>query len=128
MLPINCFYCSRLISRQLTDGRAICALCLKSAITDAEEAKALVEQARGHLQNHGITVGGKLAKVMLLERSSLQKSSRRRRKQSEEAGYTRLEKKTVNGRLLSFSMQIFILQGLPELHFIATAAHELMHV
>ena len=132
---VSCFYCSRLISKQLTgggkkysDGRAICALCLKSAVTDAEEAKALVGQARGNLQKHGITVQGKLARVMLLERSRLRKVSGRRRKQSEEAGYTRLEKKVLNGRLISFSMQIYILRGLPRLHFIATAAHELMHV
>lgn len=112
---------------------------------------------RRRLERLGIKVGGKIANIYLLDRYKLdaQKSGatgpgrgggRRRiggrkknggsglqglfgKKQiSEQSGFTKLQKKVVNGKLSSFTMDIFILEGLPKTHFIATAAHELMHV
>ncbi len=132
---LRCFYCGRLISKGLTgggktyrDGRIICGLCMKSAIDDPAATGPILEDVRSRLKRYGITVKGNFAETHLLDRGGLAKVSGRRAARSEEAGFTKLEKKTVNGRLASFSMQIFILKGLPETHFIATAAHELMHV
>lgn len=132
---LRCFYCGRLISKGLTgggktyrDGRVICALCLKSAVDNTAAAVPILKDVRSRLERHGITVKGTFAETHLLNRGGLAKISGRRAARTEEAGFTKLEKKTVNGRLASFSMQVFILKGLPETHYIATAAHELMHV
>ena len=132
---LRCFYCGRLISKGLTgggktypDGRVICTLCLKSAVDNTAAAVPILKDIRSRLERYGIIVKGTFAETHLLNRGGLAKISGRRAARSEEAGFTKLEKKTVNGRLASFSMQIFILKGLPETHYIATAAHELMHV
>jgi hypothetical protein len=101
---------------------------MKSAVDDPAATGPILKDVRSRLERYGITVKGNFAETHLLDRGGLAKISGRRAARSEEAGFTKLEKKTVNGRLASFSMQIFILKGLPETHFIATAAHELMHV
>jgi uncharacterized Zn finger protein (UPF0148 family) len=130
-----CFYCTRLICEKLTgggkkysDGRVICGICLKTAVEEDEEARSLIADVRKRLERYGIKVQGEVSKTYLLDRNKLNKVSGRSGSDSEEAGFTKLEKKTANGKLLSFNIQIFILEGLPETHFIATAAHELMHV
>ena len=131
----QCFYCSRLISERITgggarypDGRKICAMCLESAVSAPEAAKLLVGRVREELDGHGITIPGKLAKVTLADRRGLVRAGGKAKQGSEEQGNARLEKQSVNGRLTSFSIEVTILSGLPEIHFIATAAHELMHV
>ncbi len=131
----ECFYCGRLLAKKITgggkkypDGRVICAHCLKHAITGEKQAFPLLKEARSRLMKHGIVLKGEFAQVYLLDRKHLAKVSGRREAQSEEAGFTKLRKKIVNGKLASFSMEIYILKGLPKVYFIATAAHELMHI
>jgi hypothetical protein len=131
----QCFYCSRLISRELTgggkqypDGRKICALCLENAVSSPDQADRLVHRVREELGEHGIELPDKLSKVTLVDRRGLVRAGGKTKRRSEEQGNARLEKQTVNGRLTSFSIDVTILSGLPEIHFIATAAHELMHV
>ena len=130
---LQCMYCGRFLGRNLTnggtrysDGRIICGLCLKQAVSNIQEADRIVPEIISNLADNGIDVRKAKYKLYLIGRAKLKKLSSS--KEPEESGYTSFKGKFENGSLKRMDISIFILKGLPKYHFIHTAAHELMHV
>jgi hypothetical protein len=126
-----CDYCGRLISRTLTkggkiysDGKQICGICLSGAINDSDAGKKILQIVHDRLAVYGIEISPFKPEFFLIDRSRLQTLSRGREKQ----GFAKFSRKTINGSVKSFSLQIYIVKGLPKISFISTAAHELMHI
>lgn len=127
-----CFYCQRLISDKTTrggikygDGRTICAICAKTAVNNDNQAAAILQKARIALEKYGITLGQYNPRLFLVDRKKLKSLSKQSREQS---GFTYFKMATRAGQIESLTIDIYILKGLPEVSFLATAAHELMHV
>ncbi|MDA3809104.1 MAG: protein DA1 [Spirochaetaceae bacterium] len=127
----QCNYCSRLISRDLTkggtsysDGRRICMLCHKSAIEDTVSGKRILQKVHDQLAVLGIDINPFRPEFYMLDRSRLKAMAGSTEKQ----GFARFQRETINGKMKSFTMEIYILKGLPETSFISAAAHELMHI
>ena len=127
----TCNYCGRLISRELTkggatysDGRRICMLCHKSAVEDRVKGKVLLKTVHHKLENLGIEILPFRPEFYLIDRSRLKSLAG----SSEKQGFARFQRETVNGIIRNFTMDIYILKGLPESSFITACAHELMHI
>jgi len=127
----SCNYCGRLISRELTkggttysDGRRICMLCHKSAIEDTVKGNEILQKVHDQLAAIGIDIHPFQPEFFMLDRSRLKALAGSAEKQ----GFARFERQTVNGKIKSFKLQIYLLKGLPESSFITAAAHELMHI
>ena len=128
----RCDYCGRLIAEKLTgggraypDGRRICGICLKSAVRDRDKGKRILREVHDELEGFGIIIRPFKPDFALIDRSRLkQLDSTGREKQ----GFAVFNRKTVNGEIREFSLQVYILNGLPETSFRSTCAHELMHI
>ncbi len=147
----QCDYCKRFISSSLTgggktlkDGRRICNLCLRSVVQDGRQARELLQQVARDLHRHGIFVDLSRCGFSLIDRERLSRISGQQRNRIEETGFThyqsvkRLVTKSVtrgmssdvvvDKRHSSVKIDIYVLTVMPEMHFISTAAHEIMHV
>lgn len=135
----QCEYCRRFISQKATgggithaDGRRICGLCLKTAIGDEGLGKNLLQDVARRLGRHGITVDLSKCGFYLVDRNRLSRISKQPKNRVEETGFTHYQltvrSTRVNNRLSSVKIDVYILTDLPEMHFISTAAHEIMHV
>lgn len=128
----QCEYCGRFISEAITgggtqyaDGRHICNICAKSTVTKNRHALRLLEEVRDKLAIEGIYVTDKII-LNLVGRNKLKKLTDNR--MADPAGFTKYEWKSLLSATISSQAYIYILDGLPEIEFIATAAHEIMHV
>ncbi len=131
----QCDYCGRFISQRLTgggithaDGRRICGLCLKTAVGDEGRGKNLLQEVARRLGRHGLTGALNKCRFYLVDRNKLSRISKQPKNSVEETGFTHYQSTMVNNRLSSVKIDIYILTDLPEMHFISTAAHEIMHV
>lgn len=127
----QCDYCGRLIGnktrggKNYPDGRKICGICLKTAVTDNGQGLRLLRQVHESLEAEGIKISPFKPEFMLISRSKLKQLDK---KGGEKQGFAVFDRRVTGGKVVSFKMQIYILDGLPESSFISTAAHELMHI
>ena len=130
----KCEYCGRLISDNFSqggskyhDGRVICELCDDNTIFDPKEGKEIMILVAEGLNNYGIKIKPKKIKLHLVDKDEL----RRIAVDADERhlqGYTTYEAMTMYGIRVAKKFNIYILNGLPEIYFKSTMAHELMHV
>lgn len=127
----QCRYCGRLVSKELTgggktysDGRIICNICSKESVNDDEKALALLISAHDELAKIGINIKPFKPKLYLIDRGKLKSLDPK----TETQGFAKFNSQTVNGKITSMKMEIYILKGLPKSSFLLTAAHELMHI
>ncbi len=128
----TCEYCGRFTSIRLThggetypDGRHICGLCMKTAVNNPNQAERLMEKARQILKNYGINIAHRVINLHLVNLDQLHDISPSQ--SSDERGlanYRMVETSTY--RVSEFD--IYILNGMPKIDFMAVAAHELMHI
>lgn len=129
----QCDYCSRLIApasnggEQYRDGRIVCGICLETAITDKREADSLVRIVRGYLAAEGIIVSAKKIPLELVDKNEMAKITQSPKKALQ--GFTKFtQRETMLGLIKDNSIKVYVLEGMPRMAFIGTAAHELMHV
>jgi hypothetical protein len=128
----QCDYCGRLIGKNSTrggrtysDGRKICCICLRNAVSENNKGRQLLQKVHDSLELDGIKISPFKPEFMLISRSKLKHLDRGR---GEKQGFAVFDRQMVGKRIQSFKMQIYILDGLPEGSFISTCAHELMHI
>ena len=128
-----CEYCGRFISDSLTggsvqyeDGRLICGLCAQTAVNDSAEAENLFRSAREGLQNLGIIIDQPDIKLHLVGRDELKAIAGE--KYSDPSGFVKYRQTGIGNDILERKFDIYFLYGMPKMHFISVAAHELMHV
>ncbi len=128
----QCEYCGRFISEAVTgggveysDGRHICNICMKSTVGNSRDAIKLLEEVRNKLAIEGIYVTDRI-NLLLVDKNELRKMAGDL--MADPAGYTKYEWKSLLSATISSKANIYVLDGLPRIEFIATAAHEMMHV
>ena len=129
----QCDYCGRFISDRLTgggsqysDGRFICNLCQRSTVDNINQADNLLGNVIRRLSEFGINIETDNIHIHLVNKNELIQLSDE--KHGNHTGYTFYKAKSLDGEVLSKTFDIYILYGMPEVCFIGTAAHELMHV
>jgi len=129
----QCWYCGRFISAELTGGgrresndQLICALCLEESVDDMQTARQIIQQVRKQLQHIGINTSDAELDLSLSSWDDLKQLTRAVSKNH--TGFTESEVVYFDGEKVHEKYKIYILHNLPTYHFIATAAHELMHV
>jgi len=128
----QCDYCGRFISDYTTgggfrygDGRIVCKLCEKTAVEDSATVDTLRGEITSIFNEIGIEIEDHYLPISLIDRSAM---TRLDDGHIDPNGYTYIEKTTSLGVTLERRLDIFLLDGMPRLHTIATLAHELMHV
>ena len=125
-----CHSCSRIISKGVTnggyiysDGRHLCSLCKTSVIQNESESKKALNDVILQLSKVGIDISLENIAISIVNLNQLNKRigilSDNKLK-----GYTQTNE---NSRS-KLQYEIYLLNGLPELEFKATLAHELLHV
>ncbi|MBK7143295.1 MAG: hypothetical protein IPH75_14570 [bacterium] len=129
----QCDYCSRFLTaeseggEQYPDGRTVCGLCKKSVVSSQHEADSLLLVAKALLRMQGIVIKQGDFDLELVSREGM--SALSDRPGPEKAGFTHIQQsKYLGGLFKDTEVKIYILDRMPRIHFIATAAHELMHV
>ena len=128
----RCAYCARFICQSVTgggydydDGRHVCAICYKSAVTEKWQVYAAVERVRSLLAKHSISVD--MAEIPVSLVSPQQLSALSGVDSDDEMGFCKLLNTVYAGETIARSHSVFILIGLPELVFEGVLAHEMMH-
>lgn len=129
----QCDHCSRFISQRLTgggweyeDGRKICGICRKSAVTTIAETRRLMREVANRLRQLGLHMNSGQVKLHLAgldEIRGLAGSS-----SHELRGYTDYNAESFLGFTTRKNVDVYILYGMPRESAMATLAHELMHV
>jgi hypothetical protein len=129
----QCDYCSRFVTQEsdggvtYPDGRTLCGLCLQSVVNSQEEADSLLLVARDLMATEGIVIDMEKFDMELVSREKMR--SLPTQSDQERAGFTHIKQSTyLYGLFKDNETKIYILERMPRMHFIATAAHELMHV
>ena len=129
----ECTYCGRFLGdrsnrggQRYPDGRNVCNICLKTAVNDEDEAQRIMESVRGRLKQIGIDVDIRDIPLHLVSRDEL--GRRYGGDMSHNSGFCQHDYNEIGGRVFNQRFQIFILTGMPRMHFITTLSHELMHV
>ena len=129
----ECDYCGRFLGDRhnrggitYSDGRHICNLCQKSAVGELSEAKAILEEVRRRLGQLGIVVEHKAISLRLTDKRAISRFFSG--EMASHCGFVKHEYVRIGNLVTDQSFQIHILDGMPRMHYIATAAHELMHV
>ncbi len=130
----RCEYCNRFISEYITgggykysDGRFICRLCDKQAVRAINEARHLMETTAAILKARGIEID--IADIPLHLVDKREMARLRRDERGDPHGFTYVEvTTTIGGIVTDRKFEIYMLTAMPRMHFIATLAHELMHV
>lgn len=129
----ECSFCGRLMTKEIagggfhySDGTDICKDCGENAIKDISRARKITQQIRLQLEKQGIKIQYGDIPLKLVGRDELQKDEKTDGHKTRGITHQKLTytNKSVSSRNISISLQY----GMPELSFIATAAHELMHV
>ncbi len=129
-----CYSCHRLICDPLTgggvrygDGRSICNRCRRTAIDTVAQGQPVLFQVRRSLAKLGLEIGGVETPLRLLNQNEMKKRSTKAYSK-QPAGMASHHTVTRDGQVVERSVEaILILQGLPQEHFAAIAAHELCH-
>lgn len=130
----QCEYCGRYVSQELSkgstiyaDGREVCGYCSESPVMTFDEAYTLMAEVRDILEEEGINLSTDHLALYLIDRVRMQELSPPRGKNAQAFTYFEQEKR-LYGLLSRKDFKIYILDRLPRIEFIATIAHELMHV
>jgi len=125
-------FCGRLFSDPLAGGGSvldpahkICNSCAKTAVSDQRVGEGYVEQALSLLAEVGIPIKAKDFNFELITRDELVKLSGK--DVPDQFGLTHYKKIEYWGFLVSKKLRVCVVTGLPRMHFLSTAAHELMH-
>lgn len=130
----ECYSCGRLLCKRMTnggvtygDGRAMCNLCLKTAIDAVDNAQPTVRRVLRFLAQQGLDLQGAQMPVRLVDQHELLRQNTKHYTQRP-AGMTCQQEHTQNGRVARREITgILILHGLPGEHFAMIAAHEYGH-
>lgn len=130
---LQCHSCARFIKdgpgsggQRYPDGRMMCTSCRKTAITDLDEAGAIMTDVVEELRREGIDITPEIMLRMVTLDELKQVSDIFT---PDQMGITIFETRSLGGDLWSRSdYKICILFGLPAYHFRVIVAHELMHV
>ncbi len=129
----RCEYCGRFIGEDLTlggetypDGRQVCGICARSAVSSTIRADRLMKDAIARLAAKGITVKTGEMELHLVDKNKLQSVSLEI--SDRHTGFVKYEasKSWLGSRKEKFD--IYILDGMPEYDYISAVSHELMHV
>jgi hypothetical protein len=128
----SCSFCGRLFSDPKAGGgidldppHKICHSCSETAVSDLKTAQPYVDQTLDMLTKAGITVKPKDFKLKLVTREELGRITGQ--ELPDQFGLTHYQKTEYWGFLEDKELMIYIVAGLPKMHFISTVAHELMH-
>lgn len=128
----HCEYCGRYISDYSTgggfryaDGRIVCKLCEKTAVEDSAAVDTIKKQVGAILKTYGIDIGDQFIPITLVDKTAMARLDNSR---IDPNGYTYIERTTSFGVTVQQHLEVFLLDGMPRMHVIATLAHELMHV
>ncbi|SYZ72635.1 hypothetical protein TRIP_C20750 [Candidatus Zixiibacteriota bacterium] len=129
----QCRYCGRFISestsdggKTYSDGRAVCGICLKTAVNDKDAAERIISETADKLAAYGIKIDVDKIKLKLVDSRQMGKINTDMGDKAQ--GTTRFEQSSYYfGLFKERRLTIYILNGMPREEFIATAAHELMH-
>jgi hypothetical protein len=129
----SCSFCGRLFSDPLA-GRGIsldrthhiCAACREQAVNDEALGRRLLDEARARLARAGVIIKQDDIGFELVTAERLSKLMDR--DSENHFGLTHYKHTRYLAFLEDREYTIYVRQGLPRLHFISTAAHELMHV
>jgi hypothetical protein len=129
----RCEYCGRLKAERLTgtgvrygDGREICGICLKSAVTDVDQANLLLDTVRNVLYLHGIEIEDEFA-LHLVDKYEMVRINPDAG--HEARGYTGLKQhRALFGLVKAQTIKVYVLTGMPRAVLMGVLAHELMHV
>ncbi|RKX26459.1 MAG: hypothetical protein DRP45_03485 [Candidatus Zixiibacteriota bacterium] len=128
-----CSFCGRLICMRVTGGgRAyddrhhICNLCREYAVTDTYIARRLLDESCDRLKKVGIEVDCDEVNFQLVSAEELAQLSGSGL--ADNFGLAHYEYETMLGITVNRKFTVYIRSGMPQMHFISTAAHELMHV
>jgi len=126
-----CNSCDRILSRytsgggyQYSDGRMICGLCKKIAITDSVSGNKCRRKVLGLLEKVGFLGIPKNIEIVLAHPQSLAAHSRKRNTH----GLTLSHFHFSDYKRVGITHQVGILFGLPKIEFEAVMAHEFLHV
>ncbi|MDZ4723043.1 MAG: protein DA1 [candidate division Zixibacteria bacterium] len=129
----QCEYCHRFISessdggQRYADGRHICGLCHKSAVSTPSEAKQIMYNVIASLANYGIVIDMEKLPLQLVDKDDLVTEARKGR--SDLLGLTKYDEAGwLGGLVKTKNLNILMLDGLPRTLFTSALAHELMHV
>jgi hypothetical protein len=129
-----CEYCGRFIAPQTTgggvrysDGRHICNICRKSAVTARNEAMLVLAEVARHMRGFGMDVNIGEVDVHIVGLQEMQKKSGKGSYRL--TGFTDFEEnKSLFGVTASRRIDIYLLYGMPRIDVVSTMAHELAHV
>ena len=129
----ECYTCGRLICAELTqggydlsDGRALCSICNETSVEGSFLLESALSYVRGVLAFNGIDDLPDDLPITLVDSKQLKQLSETY--SDDLHGFTDMNIKTIDGRIVSRKSHIYILSHLPLLMFKAVLAHELMHV
>lgn len=129
----ECTYCGRYIGdrhnrggKEYSDGRQVCNICLKTAVNDEREGRRIMERVRGILARYDIDVDILAIPLHLVDRNELSRAYGK--DMHDHSGFCQHDFIKSGDRILDQHFQIYVLAGMPKMHFVATIAHELMHV
>lgn len=128
----HCYSCDRVISRGTTngghktpDGRAVCAMCARSAVRSDSECAALLREVRADLARIGLDISHPEIQPKLVSRSELDKKGGQYGYLAGRLlGLTEKRKWQDGRRTIGF---IYVLNSLPREHAGGIIAHEVGH-
>jgi len=131
----QCDYCGRFISAHLTkggskynDGRVICKLCESTSIRNSYKAEDVFRNVRASLESSGIIIDYKRIELRLVDKNELEQITSKEEKSGDTRGFVQYTYYKSNGKITSRRFTVYLLSGMPQKDFEASAAHELMHV
>jgi len=129
-----CRFCGRLITdpdagggKKFDDQYYICNHCRQDVISDPAVAERMVNNIRLQLKDLGIDLGKAEIDFVLADREMLSRENG----EFDIDNYGLARYRTSDflfGLMHDEDYAVFVLTGLPRMYFIATAAHELMHI
>lgn len=129
-----CEYCGRFISpgtsgggERYRDGRHVCNVCKKSAVTKRDEANAILGEVARHMERFGMTVNVGELDLHLVDLDEMREKSGKGSHRL--TGYTDFaETRSLLGVPLERRIDVYVLRGMPRIEVISMLAHELCHV
>jgi hypothetical protein len=130
----RCEYCRRFITQKLTgggveyrDGRKVCKICRKSAVTKKSQAQSLLKRSRKLAADLGMPIGEEQVGIKLVDLTGMQRVSGSGSHSLR--GFTHHEEVSYNeGENRSSRADIYLLHGMTEVEALATLVHEIAHI
>jgi hypothetical protein len=109
------------------DKRIVCNICYEDIIVDNREARKLMRDVANILDGYGIAVDINKVPIDLVNRNEMRDKAKD--KHVDLSGFAYYEQTSIMGGLFKIhNFRVYLLDGMPRFYFIATMAHELMHV